>query len=57
MGSKNLKAIAVTGNKKVAVAKPERLWELVTYIREMERELPADQQNLDARRKREMCFV
>jgi len=42
MGSKKLKAIAVRGSGKVAVAKPERLLELNRYIRELIRGTPGD---------------
>lgn len=39
MGSKNLKAIAVVGTRKVAVANPEKFRELVTNIRRRVREV------------------
>ncbi len=46
MGSKNIKAIAVRGNGKIIVAKPERLQELTKYIRELTRGRPKPYQFL-----------
>lgn len=66
MGSKNLKAIAVAGSRKVTVASPERLQELRGYIRELRKGAVSESGEsrrgvtLDAatsaKRKKELCY-
>ncbi|MFX0200940.1 MAG: aldehyde ferredoxin oxidoreductase N-terminal domain-containing protein [Candidatus Hodarchaeota archaeon] len=56
MGSKNLKAIAVAGSRKVMVAEPERLQEIVRYLHELKKDMPAGQERPDPKRTRELCY-
>ncbi|MBI2980576.1 MAG: hypothetical protein HYY41_07140 [Chloroflexi bacterium] len=57
MGSKNLKAIAVSGSRKVPVADPERLRELSRYIRELKRDsTPEWETSAGSKRKKELCY-
>ncbi|MFC2073080.1 aldehyde ferredoxin oxidoreductase N-terminal domain-containing protein [Chloroflexota bacterium] len=58
MGSKRLKAIAVSGNRKVTVANPEKLGELTRYILELKRG-PTEQPReapANPKMEREICW-
>jgi len=64
MGSKKLKAIAVTGSKKVAVANPEKVHQYTNYLREILRGQVLPIQQLDLGRssdsglvqKKQVCY-
>lgn len=58
MGSKKLKAIAVAGREKVAVANPERLRELTRYVRELKGTATEEPEEspANARKKKELCY-
>jgi aldehyde:ferredoxin oxidoreductase len=59
MGSKKLKAIAVQGDQRVNAAQPEKLRELVSYVRELKKLKPGTLEKLmpeGSGLKREACF-
>jgi len=59
MGSKKLKAIAVQGDQRVKAAQPEKLRELVAYVRDLKKLKPGTLEKLmpeGSGLKREACF-
>ena len=59
MGSKKLKAIVVRGNRKVAVANPERVQELTKHIRELKRDATREEEDgpeISSRKKKVACW-
>ncbi|MBN1665416.1 MAG: hypothetical protein JW943_17605 [Deltaproteobacteria bacterium] len=59
MGSKKLKAIAVHGGGRIEAARPEKLSELVAYVRDLRKLKPGQLEKLmpeGSRLKREACF-
>jgi len=58
MGSKKLKAIAVSGSGKVAVAQPDRLRQLIRHIQELKRGIPDSEFGLVSlpKMKKDRCY-
>jgi len=58
MGSKKLKAIAVTGEEKLMPANPEKLEELKRYIRELKKGTSSitDKRQLIGKQKKDLCY-